>query len=131
MIYERGFIHCDPHPGNILIKEKGKNDVELVLLDHGLYQVKFQIETTLFINKFLLNFQTLTDDFRIEYSKLWISLMKSDIEGIKNHANHLGVGHLYGLLATMVTSRSWEAVSGGISKKAFDQSEVSKQSTIN
>ncbi|CAD5121316.1 DgyrCDS9844 [Dimorphilus gyrociliatus] len=82
MIYEKGFIHCDPHPGNILIRGKGRNDVELVLLDHGLYQ-------------------TLTEDFRIEYSRLWLSLMKSDIESIKKHANFLGVGHLYGLLATM------------------------------
>ena len=40
MIFVRGFVHCDPHPGNILVKKNG-NKTELVLLDHGLYLVTF------------------------------------------------------------------------------------------
>ena len=42
MIFLNGFVHCDPHPGNVLVnKVKGNksNDFEVVLLDHGLYQV--------------------------------------------------------------------------------------------
>ena len=42
MIFLNGFVHCDPHPGNVLVnKVKGSksNDFEVVLLDHGLYQV--------------------------------------------------------------------------------------------
>ena len=52
MIFLRGYIHCDPHPGNVLVRRKtrgggtgeqgrGKNrgEVEIVLLDHGLYMV--------------------------------------------------------------------------------------------
>lgn len=40
MIFVNGFVHCDPHPGNILVRrhsDTGK--AEIVLLDHGLYQV--------------------------------------------------------------------------------------------
>jgi aarF domain-containing kinase len=48
MIFTHGFVHCDPHPGNVLINplnskaqnNKDKNsDFEIVLIDHGLYTV--------------------------------------------------------------------------------------------
>ena len=40
MIFKHGFVHCDPHPGNILVsKNKSTGNVELTLLDHGLYRV--------------------------------------------------------------------------------------------
>lgn len=45
------YIHCDPHPGNVMV-QKVDGTLRLVLLDHGLYQ-------------------TLTDEFRITYCKLW------------------------------------------------------------
>lgn len=41
MIFSHGFVHCDPHPGNILVKQRPEdNKVELCLLDHGLYTVR-------------------------------------------------------------------------------------------
>jgi aarF domain-containing kinase len=36
MIYEKGFVHSDPHPGNMFVRKKGKG-IELVILDHGIY----------------------------------------------------------------------------------------------
>lgn len=40
MIFVNGFVHCDPHPGNVLVrKSPDTGRVEIVLLDHGLYQV--------------------------------------------------------------------------------------------
>lgn len=44
MVFSHGFVHCDPHPGNVLINplpgKQGKNrEFEIVLIDHGLYQV--------------------------------------------------------------------------------------------
>jgi len=38
MIFVQGYIHCDPHPGNLLVRPSTAG-TEIVLLDHGLYQV--------------------------------------------------------------------------------------------
>ncbi len=52
---------------------KTKNgDVELVLLDHGLYK---QID----------------DDFRINYAHLWKALLMADIGQIKKSCSSLGI----------------------------------------
>ena len=40
MIFVQGYVHCDPHPGNVLVN-KTKRGTQIVLLDHGLYQVCF------------------------------------------------------------------------------------------
>ncbi len=41
MIFVNGFVHCDPHPGNVLVRKcPQSNKTEIVLLDHGLYQVR-------------------------------------------------------------------------------------------
>lgn len=39
MIFIHGFVHSDPHPGNILITKNAKGGCDIVLLDHGLYAV--------------------------------------------------------------------------------------------
>lgn len=44
MIFVNGFVHCDPHPGNVLVRKCPKsNKTEIVLLDHGLYQVRHRL----------------------------------------------------------------------------------------
>ena len=40
MIFHHGFVHCDPHPGNVLVRKNKNGNDEVVLLDHGLYTVK-------------------------------------------------------------------------------------------
>lgn len=42
MIFVKGFLHSDPHPGNILLKQDpGDKEVTIILLDHGLYAVSY------------------------------------------------------------------------------------------
>lgn len=43
MIFTNGFVHSDPHPGNILVK-KTSHGVDIILLDHGLYAVGFRVK---------------------------------------------------------------------------------------
>ena len=40
MIFRFGYVHCDPHPGNVLVQKDEEGNAQIVLLDHGLYTVK-------------------------------------------------------------------------------------------
>lgn len=90
-IFQTGFVHCDPHPANVVWRQNQKGDLQLVLYDHGLYK-------------------KLDDDFRLEYAKLWKSLMIADINGIEKSCAALGVHEMYPLLAAMLTSRPFDEI---------------------
>lgn len=55
---------------------------------------------------------------------MWLSLMNADMKGVEYWGRKLGVGDLYGLLACMVTARSWEAITKGIEKETPTTEEV-------
>ncbi|XP_072932649.1 aarF domain-containing kinase 1 [Epargyreus clarus] len=97
MIFVTGFVHSDPHPGNILVKKNpDQNDVTVYLLDHGLYA-------------------QLTEKFRYHYSKLWLSIIARNRDEMRIHAEELGIEkELYGLFACMVTGRPWDVIMKGI-----------------
>ncbi|XP_045307657.1 aarF domain-containing protein kinase 1 isoform X4 [Leopardus geoffroyi] len=108
MIFVNGFVHCDPHPGNVLVrKHPGTGKAEIVLLDHGLYQV-------------------LTEEFRLDYCHLWQSLIWTDMERVKKYSQRLGAGDLYPLFACMLTARSWDSVNRGISQAPVTATEDSE-----
>lgn len=103
MIFITGFVHSDPHPGNIIVRKR-KNETEIVLLDHGLYA-------------------ELSNEFRWEYSKLWLAILKGDKIAMQNHCTNLGVGDMYGLLACMVSGRSWDTIMSGVQKVKYSSKE--------
>ena len=75
--------------------------------------------------------QQLTNDFRYNYAQFWHSILKADLEGIKQSADCLGVGKLYGLFACMVTGRSWGSIQKGIDKAEKNSAEVGIFEKIN
>uniref|UniRef100_A0A182JC41 Protein kinase domain-containing protein n=1 Tax=Anopheles atroparvus TaxID=41427 RepID=A0A182JC41_ANOAO len=108
MIFLKGFVHSDPHPGNILVRKAAPGaggSTEIVLLDHGLYA-------------------ELSEKFRYNYSKLWLSILRVDQAGMKQYAQALGVeGSMWGLFACMVTGRPWNSVILGVDKVQQDDAE--------
>ena len=85
-------VHCDPHPGNLLIRRNQKTGKpQLVLLDHGLYR-------------------ELDVDFRLKYAKLWRGLMLADLSGIKESCQELGVGDAYPLFAAVILARPFDEI---------------------
>jgi len=38
MIFVHGFVHCDPHPGNLMVRYGPNKQTQVVLIDHGLYR---------------------------------------------------------------------------------------------
>ncbi|XP_029093301.1 uncharacterized aarF domain-containing protein kinase 1 isoform X2 [Monodon monoceros] len=108
MIFVSGFVHCDPHPGNVLVRKcPGTGKVEIVLLDHGLYQV-------------------LTEEFRLDYCHLWQSLIWTDMKSVKKYSQRLGAGDLYPLFTCMLTARSWDSVNRGIGQTPVTATEDSE-----
>lgn len=92
MVFNHGLVHCDPHPGNILVCPVHTfwgTRAQVVILDHGLYR-------------------ELTPDFLKSYRALWRAIFARDEANIKLHSERFGVTDLYPLLAGMLTGHSWE-----------------------
>lgn len=68
--------------------------------------------------------KVLNQDFRLDYCRLWQSLIKGDLKGIERYSRRLGTGDLYPLFACVLTARSWTSVNAGISQTPVTQSEV-------
>jgi len=107
MIFDDGYVHCDPHPGNVLV-QKNAGSTQIVLLDHGLYT-------------------HLSNKFRYDYADFWLAIINRDVEAIKEASDRLGVGQFYGLFACMVTARSWSSVQKGVDvaeRNAAESAEI-------
>lgn len=95
-MFNWGWVHCDPHPGNILIRGK-PNLPQLVLIDHGLYV-------------------SLSDDFRRNWAGLWRSVLEGDYDGVDRVVKGWGMGlpdlmASFTLLRPTVLSRGRKKVS--------------------
>jgi len=91
-VFSSGFVHCDPHPANVMVRRNPVNGgAQVVLLDHGLYK-------------------TLGDGFKRDYGDLWTSIVMADIGLMKRTCEKFGVKDMYPLLAAIVTSRPFDEV---------------------
>lgn len=97
MTYVHGFLHCDPHPGNLFVRPRNKHQTshghnfDLVLLDHGLYR-------------------RLSPRFRYEYAEMWHALMRGDKEKIKYWSHKLTGTDLYQLFSMILTGQNWNTI---------------------
>ncbi|KAG9325310.1 hypothetical protein KVV02_006950 [Mortierella alpina] len=74
-LFISGFVHCDPHPGNVLVRKHPDNPSrhQLLLLDHGLYMRE-------------------SEAFRKQYCLFWKSLFLLDKKTITEICTLWGVG---------------------------------------
>lgn len=84
-IFHTGFVHADPHPGNVLIRKGSKGKAEVVLLDHGLYEY-------------------VPSKVRQSLCRFWKAIVLNDQVDMKKHALDLGVEDYY-QLAEILTQR--------------------------
>ncbi|KAJ3178340.1 putative aarF domain-containing protein kinase 1 [Geranomyces variabilis] len=136
MIFITGFVHCDPHPGNVFVRPRARpllsyipflsaflsnpHNFQIVLLDHGLYR-------------------QLKPSFRLDYAHLWSAILAGDEAGIVDYSYRLftanpdideggepkttatatttataitrdGIDY-HRLFASMLTGRSWDVIS--------------------
>ena len=92
-IFRHGFVHCDPHDANLLVRENPlkKGRPQIVLLDHGLYK-------------------DMGDTLRKDYCRLWRALVTGDEPTIKEQCEKLNAGKAFTLLAAMLTMRPWDDI---------------------
>eukprot|EP00301_Raphidiophrys_heterophryoidea_P016324 c25887_g1_i1.p1 GENE.c25887_g1_i1~~c25887_g1_i1.p1 ORF type:complete len:598 (-),score=133.47 c25887_g1_i1:201-1994(-) len=87
MIFVHGFVHCDPHPGNVLVRRNVSGGPQLVLLDHGLYR-------------------EISEHIRFNYSSLWVAAILQNETEVVRAANALGLGEYSKFLPIMLVGRS-------------------------
>ncbi|GAQ89863.1 Protein kinase superfamily [Klebsormidium nitens] len=95
MVFCHAWVHADPHPGNILVRQVGtakKPRAEIVLLDHGLYR---QID----------------ERFRADFCQLWRALVLQDRAKMKIYGDRLGAGDYYKYFPVIFTGRSFSSKS--------------------
>lgn len=70
-IFSSGFVHADPHPGNIFLR-KNNGKEELIILDHGLYQ-------------------SISKDVRLSLCQFWEATVLRDEKAMKKYSQQLQV----------------------------------------
>ena len=92
-IFVSGFVHGDPHPGNVLVRASpstGRHEV--VVLDHGLYVEE-------------------SEKFRLENCKLWKSMVLMDTDALRDICRSWGVRD-HELFASMQLMKPFKASEG-------------------
>lgn len=69
-----GFLHADPHPGNIFIRRQPNGRCDFTLIDHGLYVDE-------------------TPQFRQQYSLFWRSLLALDNKTLQQVTEQWGINN--------------------------------------
>lgn len=93
MVFCHGFVHCDPHAGNIFVRRNPDSNAQrkeqIVLLDHGLYR-------------------ELGDQFRKTYCDLWRAMLMRDSALLDYCGERLHIGELARYLPLLFTYRKIE-----------------------
>ncbi|KAG5652944.1 hypothetical protein H0H81_003021 [Sphagnurus paluster] len=74
-MFNWGWVHCDPHPGNVIIRPHPKKPTkpQLVLIDHGLY---VEVEERL----------------RRQWVELWRGMLRADFDAVEKVTTQWGMG---------------------------------------
>lgn len=71
-IFSSGFVHADPHPGNVFVRKDVNGRTQIVLLDHGLYEI-------------------VPETIRNNLCLFWEAIVLRDYEAMKLYSNKLNV----------------------------------------
>ncbi|WBW71168.1 ABC1 kinase family protein, implicted in mitochondrial ergosterol and phospholipid homeostasis [Schizosaccharomyces osmophilus] len=99
MIFGKGgHLHCDPHGGNVFIRNKPKGsksprNFEIVLLDHGLYR-------------------NIPNQVQVDYANLWLNIIDFNEEKLKVYAQKIAnvSEKSFPLFAAAITGRPYKSL---------------------
>lgn len=114
MIFQSGFVHCDPHHGNIAINhlEKPRNghNFEIVLYDHGLYR-------------------DIPNQMKVDYARFWLALIDKNQIAMKKYGTKFAKidDDQFPIFAAAITGRDFDhATSGEIIAEQRSEEEIVK-----
>lgn len=108
-IFEYGFVHADPHHGNIFMRKElvnGRPKLKLIMLDFGLFMD--------------LDKQLISD-----YSHLWRGIFRQDDKIIKKACESLGVKDAE-VFTSMVTGKAYHDVMNSERKNDLERLKIRK-----
>lgn len=110
MIFGDTPLHCDPHGGNVAIREnkaRRKPNFDIILYDHGLYR-------------------DIPKQLRRDYAKLWLAVIDADEKGMRRYAHDVaGIDDdQFPLFASAITGRDYTTVTKSV---VSTRSEVEKE----
>jgi len=105
-IFIDGWIHADPHPGNLLVRRTLGLETQIVILDHGLYSL----------------FPT---PMRLRFCKLFKAIIMRNQKDIDKYGRKLGCGEQANLFALILTFRPPSntdiGLNNALTKEDFDE----------
>ncbi|XP_028557111.1 putative ABC1 protein At2g40090 isoform X1 [Dendrobium catenatum] len=130
MIFRHGFVHCDPHAANMMVRPLpsgrknlfGNHESNRMLTPTSMLEVLQEMKILSPVSLegqkkpqlILLDhglYKNLDFATRVNYASLWKALIFADVNGIKENSVKLGAGEdLYALFAGVLTMRPWNRV---------------------
>lgn len=113
MIFQSGFVHCDPHHGNIAIrhldKPKNGHNFEIILYDHGLYR-------------------TIPNQMKVDYAKFWLALIDKKQGEMKTYGKKFAKidDQQFPLFAAAITGRDFDHALSGNLETTRGKDEIDK-----
>ena len=101
-LFNHGFVHADPHPGNILLRSNPDklDQFQVVFLDHGLYA-------------------EVPDSLRIPFANFWKALVIDDKERMEELCNEMGIKH-YDLFASLMLLQRYDSINISMNPDGVD-----------
>jgi aarF domain-containing kinase len=115
MIFGDTPLHCDPHGGNVAIREnKGrrKPNFDIILYDHGLYRV-------------------IPKQLRRDYAKLWLAVIDADEKKMRKYAHDVAEidDDQFPLFASAITGRDYTTLTQSVvSTRSEEEKEAISES---
>lgn len=116
MIFKSGFVHCDPHHGNIAIrwlkKPKNGHNFEIILFDHGLYR-------------------TIPNQMKDDYARFWLALIDKQQDQMKIYGKKFAKINdtQFPIFAAAITGRDFDHALNGDLEVERSQEEIDKMKT--
>ena len=130
MIFQFKLLHCDPHPGNLLIIPGNNNDTEISSRKSKSSFINKYLAWSFFADKFLPSwpfkpktrwklalldhglYRELSDDVVAKYAEFWHNLLFFSQEGLQKTTREMGISEQnYRIFSAMLSQSTWALLS--------------------